>query len=81
MEENSDFLKEGELSEFVYQKADGERSERRVLITQSPKPNYKGIDVTDLSPDQFVDLREAWNDYQMFLKDTSHRLKYGLAAG
>lgn len=48
------------LVEFTYTKANGDVSTRALLELKTPQPNCEGIDVTDLEPEDFVELADKY---------------------
>lgn len=65
-------LQNNALSHVRYTKADGEVTDRKVLLTFVPAPkhqNVKAIDVTGLSEADAEKLQGAWIEYQEYLEN------------
>lgn len=50
------------LMEFKYTKADGNVSERAVVVTQEPQKLLGGIDVTNMDADRFAEFTKRYRE-------------------
>lgn len=51
-----------EMQEFKYTKANGEVSERAVIVTQKPQKLLAGIDVTSMDSDEFAKFTKRYRE-------------------
>lgn len=50
------------LMEFKYTKANGDVSERAIVVSQEPVKNLSGIDVTELPEAEFANFCRDWRE-------------------
>lgn len=50
------------LKEFTYTKANGEVSKRALIVTQEPKTNVAGFDVSNMDFDDYADFTLDYED-------------------
>lgn len=50
------------LKEFTYTKANGEVSKRALIVTQEPRTNIAGFDVTQMHFDAYADFTLDYDD-------------------
>lgn len=59
-------LKIGEPAHIVYQKDGGEPEERIVVPTYIPYPNVRAISISDMPPEDAVEMVDLVNEYQEY---------------
>lgn len=64
------------LIQFTYTKTDGTQSDRAVIELQSPSKFMEGLDVTQMSDDEFADFAQAYRE----LKNAQHEATMALLA-
>lgn len=62
------------IKEFTYTKANGDRSRRTLIELVSPCDSYEGVDVSELSDDDFAEFVKQLNDLESMISEMRNNL-------
>lgn len=62
------------IMEFTYTKSNGDSKKRAVMLLQEPQKFFEGIDVSDLSQDEFADFVNEYSKAYDQWREVSHAI-------